>query len=280
MFAIASAVAVSGLATRSAVAVPNKPGAKATAACGVKVLPLVTGNTWTYTPISAPNPIAVELVKLAPPQARQIVISVKSIESKGGDTVATLEEKLTYEIVAKTDKKPAVMSEVVVNTTIICNAKKFEISPDSFFFAAEPGGFRELTFDKVDRSKDTSWKLSAGKIGDAPWREDIVAHFTRQPVKGSAAKLSAGKLELERSFTPELPELVMTLSGQSYKAAEKLALITTGRVTLDEPASPNPVPSELPKNWQSKIWLKDDVGVVQTLNMYAHMYQLTSVQLN
>ncbi len=279
LFAVA--VLGSGIGPRTATAVPKKPaaGAKATAACGVRVLPLVTGNTWTYTPIPAPNPIAQELVKLAPPQPQKIVITVKSIEPKGSETVAKLEEKLTYEVSAKTEKKAAVVAEVVVNSTITCSATKFEISPDSFFFASEPGGFRELTFDKLDRSKDTSWKLSKGTIGEAPWREDIVAHFTRQPVKGSNAKLSAGKLELERSFTPELPELVMTRTGVSYKNAEKLALVTTGRVTLDAPVSPTPVPSELPKNWQSKIWLKEDVGVVQTLNMYAHMYQLTDVQL-
>jgi hypothetical protein len=282
MFAIASAVAVSGVATRTAVAVPKKPavGAKAAPACGVKVLPLVVGNTWTYAPVPSPDPIAQELTKLAPPQPRQIVVSVKSIETKGGDTVATLEEKLTYETVARTDKKPAVVSEVVVNSTISCNAKKFEISPDSFFFAAEPGGFRELVFDKLERSKDTSWKLTGGTVGDAPWREDIIAHFTRQPVKGSAAKLSAGKLELERAFTPEKSETVVTRSGETYDKAEKLALITTGRVTLDAPTSPTPAPSELPKNWLSKLWFANGVGVVQTQNMYAHRYQLTAVQLN
>ncbi len=278
-FALASAfVAGSGSGTSAA---PKRPaaGGKPAPACGVRVLPLVTGNTWTYTPIPAPTPIARELEKLAPRQPAKIVVSVKSIENKGGDTVANLEEKLTYEIAPKTEKKPAVVSEVVVNSTITCNAKKFEISPDSFFFAAEPGGFRELTFDKLDRSKDTSWKLEKGKIGEAPWREDIVAHFTRKPVEGSGAKLSAGKLELERSFTPELPELVMTRTGVSYKDAEKLALTTTGRVTLDAPVAPTPAPSELPANWQSRLWLKDDVGVVQTLNMYAHMFQLTDVQL-
>jgi hypothetical protein len=187
---------------------------------------------------------------------------------------------MEFEIVAenKEKKKPAVMQEVTVNSTITCSKTKFEISPDSFFFAGEPGGFRGLELDKIERSKDTSLKLVNGVIGDDTWREDIVAHFIRKPATGDA-KISAGKLELERSFTPAQPEDVMTRQGGKYAKAEKLQLITTGRVTLDEPVSPNPAPLELPKNWRTLIWLLPDTGVVQTLNMYAHQYQLVDSKL-
>jgi len=285
-FATLFAVVVVGLvivvSTSTIEAVPKKAaGGKSPPACGAKVLPLVTGNVWKYVPFPAPQPIAVELTKLAPRQPKTIVITVKSVETKGTETVAMLEEKITYEITPANDekKKPAVMAEVLVASTITCSKTKFEISPDSFFFAAEPGGFRELTFDKLERSKDTSWKLTNGTVGDDPWREDIVAHFTRVPAKGANVQISAGKLELERTFTPEKPEVVVTASGEHYPRAEKLALVTTGRVTLDKPVSPSPVPSELPKNWISKFWVQDDVGVVQALNMYAHMYQLAESQL-
>jgi hypothetical protein len=272
-----------GLAVPSADAVPaKKAGAKSPPACGAKILPLVAGNTWTYIPGVAPAAILPELVKIAPRQPLKIVITVKSVEAKGTDTVATLEEKVTYEITAenKEKKKPAVMSELVVASSIKCNKTKFEISPESFFFAGEPGGYRELTFDKVDRSKDTSLKLTNGVIGDAPWREDVVAHFTRQPTKTSTAKMSPGRLELERSFTPETSEPVTTKSGTRYPKAEKLALLTTGRVTFDAPVSPTPAPSELPKGWYTKFWFEPEVGVVQTLNMYAHLYQLSESTLN
>jgi hypothetical protein len=276
------------LAPGIAVAVPKKAGPKTPAvgsktppACGAKILPLVTGNSWTYEPVPAKNPIATDLVKLAPRQPQKIVIVVKSVETKGTDTVASLDETITYEIVAKTDKKPAVMADVQVKSTIKCNKTKFEISPDSFFFAGEPGGYKELVFDKLDRSKDTSFKLNAtGTIGDAQWREDIVAHFTRKPEATSGAKISAGKLELERTFTPAKPEDVNTKSGGSFSGTEKLALVTTGRVTLDTPISPSPLPSELPKNWLSVFWFQDGLGVVQTLNMYAHQYQLADHKLN
>jgi hypothetical protein len=142
---------------------------------------------------------------------------------------------------------------------------------------AEPGGYRAMQFEKVERSKDTSLKLEKGTIGEAQWREDIVAHFTRLPAKGSNAKISGGKLELERVFTPENPEAVVTPKGQQFAKAEKLHLVTSGRVTLTEPVSPSAKPSELPANWASKFWFEENVGVVQTLNMYAHMYQLDQV---
>src|SRR5687768_4588844 len=118
-----------------------KAAPKSNAACGVKILPLVEGNTWTYEQVASRDPILPELAKLAPRAAKKIVITVKSVTAKGADTVATLEEKSTYEIVAenKEKKKPAVMAEVIVTSTISCNKTKFEISPESFFFAAEPG---------------------------------------------------------------------------------------------------------------------------------------------
>jgi len=259
----------------AAVAAP-KAGAKPAAACGARILPLAEGNSWTYEQTASRDPILPELARLAPRPAKSIKITVKSVTAKGADTVIELEEKNTYEIVAenKEKKKPAVMAEVVVNSTIVCNKTKFEISPDSFFFAGEPGGYRNLELDKIERSKATSLKLVNGNIGDEPWEEDIVAHFVRKPGKGADAKLSSGKIEMERSFTPAQPEDVPTRNGNRYKKAEKLQLITTGRITLDAPVAPEPKAQELPKNWRSLIWLSLDVGVVQTLNMYAHQYQL------
>jgi len=55
-------------------------------------------------------------------------------------------------------------------------------------------------------------------------------------------------------------------------------LTTTGRVTLDHQQSgtdPNP----LPANWVNQLWLVPNVGVVQVLNAYGHMYTLTDAQL-
>ena len=252
----------------------NGPVGKAAPACGAKILPLVEGNKWTYGFVAAPVAPPADLAKLLPSQPSQVVITVKSIESKGGDTVVTLEEKTTADL--SKDPKKHILDERTITSTITCNPKKFEISPNSFFFAGEPGGYFGLTFDKLERSKDTSWKLVNGTIGDSEWREDIAAHFTRTATPGSGAKLDGGKLALERVFTPAQPERINTKVG--LYTAEHLALVTTGRVTLDHP-QPDTTPMELPDGWRNQLWLVPSVGVVQVLNGFAHMYQLTDIQL-
>ncbi len=265
---------------------PSKPGtgagpkAKAPGVCGAKIFALNEGNTWTYEAMAAQTPPDPKLARITPLQPKTIVITVKSIDAKkGADTVVNLEEKVTIEV-SKADpktNKPAVIDERTVETTITCDGKKkFEVSPESFWFAGEPGGTLGLKIDKLDRSHDTSWKLVNGGIGDQPWREELVAQWTRVATPGSDAKLGSGKLELERSFTPEQPEIIMTKIGM-YRA-EKIGLVTTGRVTLDTPASPDQQkPMELPAGWLSTIWLADGVGPIQVLNGYFQMYQLTAV---
>ena len=59
------------------------------------MLPLVVGNTWTYNPIVAPVPAPDAIARIAPTEPKEIVITVKSVDArKGGDTTATLEEKV------------------------------------------------------------------------------------------------------------------------------------------------------------------------------------------
>ena len=248
------------------------PVGKAVPACGARILPLVEGNQWTYVFIQAPTGPRDDLAKLTPSQPQQVVITVKKIETKGPDTVATLEEKTTTDL--SKDPKKHILDERTITSTITCNQKTFEISPESFFFAGEPGGFFGLTFDKFERSKDTSLKLVNGSIGEAPWREDIVAHFTRTSTVG--ATLDSGKLELERRFTPTQPENVNTKAGLYY--AEHVVLKTTGRVTFDHP-QPDTKPMDLPEKWDNQLWFVPNAGVVQVLNAYAHMYSLADAQL-
>lgn len=243
--------------------------------CGVKVLPLAVGNVWTYTTVAAPMPALPDVARIAPLPPKTFTITVKSIDTKGADTVVSLEEKITYELAPSGNKKPA-MDDRIIHSTITCNAKKFDISPDSFFFAGEPGGYQSLTFDKFDR-KGTSWVLPNGNFGEAEWPEDIVAHWTQDAAKESGAKLYSGKLELERRTTPSDAESIITKAG-SYKA-EKIVIKTTGRVTLDAPKSKDLKPAEMPADWINQIWFAPDYGVVQSLNRYAHMYQLVDSQL-
>jgi hypothetical protein len=273
------AVAVALVPATTALAKPKadaKAGAKA-AACGVKVLPLAVGNQWTYNSIAAPLPPPEAVKRVSPTQPKAIVVTVKTVEPKGGETVITLEEKLTID--RTQDPKKPLLDELVYQSTITCTDKKFDISPNSMFFAGEPGGTLGLDVTKLTRIKGTSFQLAKGTFGEAEWREDLAMEWARKPTEGSGAKLGAGKLEMERRFTPQEPEMVTTKSGMMYKA-EKIGLITTGRVTLTNPGNPKHAPSELPANWISTLWLMPGVGVVQTLNSYGHMYQLvdTNVQ--
>lgn len=244
--------------------------------CGVKVFPMAVGNQWTYVMVPSPLPPEDPIKRISPPEPNQIDIKITDIKTdpKTKDTVVTLQEKSTIDI-SKDPKKPQ-LDERTITTTITCNAKKFEISPDSFFFAGEPGGYIGLTLDSVVH-KASSWALTNGGIGDAQWREDVSMKFTRTPKEGSQAQMSSGKLDLERQFTPQPTESVSTKAG-AY-TAEKLGLTTTGRVTLDKTLSPDTKPFEVPANWVSTIWIAQNAGVVQTLNPYQHMYQLQSATL-
>lgn len=251
------------------------PVGKVAGACGAKILPLVEGNKWTYGFVESGLPPRDDLNKLMPAEPSQIVITVKSIETKGDETVISLEEKTTADL--SKDPKKHILDERTINSTITCGRTKFEISPESFFFSGEPGAYFGLTFDKLERPKDSTWRLTNGLIGDQQWREDIIAHFTRTAVEGSGAKLDGGKLELERKFTPAQPESVNTKIGL-YTLAEKLAITITGRVTLDHP-QPDTKPAELPAGWVNVLWMYPNVGIVQVLNAYSHKYQLIDVQL-
>jgi hypothetical protein len=255
------------------------PSTKTPSPCGVKILPMAVGNTWTYAMVPAPMPPDDTIKRISPAEADSITITVKSIDAqKGGDTVITLEEKTSTDLTKdKTDPKAKkIIDEHTYTSTITCNAKKFEISPESFFFAGEPGGYIDLKLDSIERPKGTSWQLTNGGIGDQQWREDVHMKWARVPTEGSEAKLGTGRIELERQFTPQQPESVSTKVG-AY-TAEKLGLLTTGRVFLDGVAA-DAKPMELPANWISTVWLAPGTGVVQTLNPYAHMYQLTDATL-
>jgi hypothetical protein len=262
-------VAALALGPTAAAAKPSA-GAGKGGACGATVLPLKEGNSWTYTFVPAPAPAPREIAPIAPPAAKTIVVTVKSVETKGAETVVNLEEKVTYEL-KSTDGKTAPLDERVVNTTITCGGKKLDISPESFFFAGEPGGFGGLTIDKLER-KGTSLQLTKGTIGEQPWPEDLVIQWTHKPSEGVSVQHDAGKLEMERRFQPQMPEQLSTKAG-SYRT-EKLILSVTGRVTLAKPISPVPRPTEVPAGWMSQLWFAEGTGLVQALNHYAHMYQL------
>src|SRR5882672_10188871 len=79
--------------------VGTAPTTKTASVCGVKILPLAVGNTWTYKSVPAAAPPDDQIKRIAPPQPNHIVITVKSIDvKKGTDTVVTLEETSTIDL--------------------------------------------------------------------------------------------------------------------------------------------------------------------------------------
>src|SRR5690349_5932271 len=114
-------------AVTTAGAAPKQPAAgKAPPACGAKILPLVAGNTWTYNAVAAPAPLPEAMQRLAPAEPNAITVTVKTVEQKGADTVATLEEKHEFNL-SKDPKEPKVYEHIVTGT-ITCNSKgKFEV---------------------------------------------------------------------------------------------------------------------------------------------------------
>ena len=250
-------------------------GGTARPACGVTWLPLVEGNTWSYQATAAPLPATPDIARVAPLFPKGFVITVKSVVTQGPDTVVTLEEKVTYDM-TKDTKKPLI-EERLVTSTITCNAKKFDISPESFFFNAEPGGFTGLSIDKIEhKAAGTTFPFKGGQWADT-WRDDVIITWTRKATEGSFATFGSGTLELERQYTAQDPETI-TIKAGVYKA-EKIGVQTSGRVTLTPSLTADLKPMELPGDWVNQLWFVDGVGVVQGLNHYAHMYQLVESTL-
>jgi hypothetical protein len=237
----------------AAVAQPKAPAKKVTSVCPGKVLPLQVGNTWTYESVQArdskgqPVTAREDLVKLRPLPATKIVVTVTGAETdkQTKETTVKLQETITYDI-TKDPKTPKLFDQVV-ESTIVCSPRgKFEISPGSFFFAGEPGGFRGLNFSKFERKKETSLKLTNNAIGEAEWIEEIAAEYQKEATKGSGAKLGGGTLEMERKFTPLAAEGVQT-RARLYPITEKLRLRTSGRIMLDSKVAPDGKPCSVKK---------------------------------
>lgn len=290
------------LASGSASAAPRKKGPAAGGpgpACGVRVLPLAEGHSWTYAEMPSTMAPDKDKQRITPPQPKQVKVTVTKVEASGDDTVVTLDETLTFEVADPKKPEKKIPFERKVTSTVTCNAKKFEVSPESFFFSGEPGAYVGMTIDKVERKKDsTGWKLEkGGLIGENEWIDEIAMQWTQQPTKDTGAKLSSGKIEVERKFTPQNVEAVSTKKG--VFTAEKLGIIVSGRVSIANPRSPEGKPCivrkpdmaekdpakrkdlqipvevcDLPANWIAQLWLANDVGMVQAQNGFGHMYQL------
>jgi hypothetical protein len=342
LFSILGLVVSAGVAS----AQPAPAKKKTPPACGVKILPLVTGNSWKYTNVLSPTPPREDLAKIVPPAAKSVTITVKNIETKEvgkeKETVVTLEEVSAYD--AKTFKRVAARKKgkdkkddkkddkdkkdddkkkeddtITITSTIRCNGKdKFEISPESFLFAGEPGGAFDVAFTSFERKKDKGWKIVAtsGNFQEAEWTEEILAAWKRSPPKGQEADMGSGRLELERRFVPQEPTQLNTISedGKSFRTwpkVEKLQLVISGRVFLDNSLAPEKKPCSmkepekdekgnvkkdekgndkivekmldhcpLPANWINELYFVMDIGLLQVVNTYSHRYSLVKYDVD
>ncbi|MBP6633515.1 MAG: hypothetical protein KBG28_13295 [Kofleriaceae bacterium] len=259
---LASAAVVTDLATgvapalaqRSGKAKPPKP------ACDLKGFPLVVGNSWTFVPTAAPAQPPEAMLRFIPPQPQKVKLTVAAIApGAGGTTVVTLDEDVDGRI---------------LHPTITCGSGKFDITPDSILFAAEPGGYFGIELTSWQR-KGTTWQVSKGGLVGPEWREDIAATWKRVPSEGIQAELGDGKLEMERRFVIQKKETITKMgSGESWSALG-VAIEITGRVILPGVERP----AEMPAGWVNWIWLADGVGPVQFRNSYFHQYTVSELTL-
>ncbi|MEZ4366878.1 MAG: hypothetical protein R2939_11385 [Kofleriaceae bacterium] len=224
------------------------PKAKA-GACGVAAMPLAVGNSWTFVPVPPPVEPSPAAKLFLPLQPKEVTITVTDVATAGAVTTVTLEENVDGTKIA---------------STIVCGGGKFEIAPQSFLYAGEPGGWLDLEFSTWT-SSGPSWVLTGSKFAPE-WREDVKATWRRL-----GADKATGSLELERRVAIDGVEEVSTAAGQ-FKATRMIVELT-GRVTLDKPVQAK-APIEMPANWINALWFADGVGPVQVLNAYAHMYSL------
>jgi hypothetical protein len=251
-----SLVALALIAAGPAAAQP-KP--KPVSACGQKLLPLTVGNQWVFEAGKPPTAPPDDRVKTSPVQPKKLTITVVGIETEGGKSVVKLEEDA---------------DGVKVTTTITCGGGSFEPSPDSTFFAGEPGGVQNLQWETFEQ------RLVTGRPFTPAWRQDLIATWKQVPYEGTTAELGAGKLELERVFAlaagTEAVGTPWTAANPKKANARKLGITVSGRVTLTRlPGKVN----EMPANWTNYIWFVDGVGPVQILNNYFHLYMLSEATI-
>ncbi len=278
----ASALAFLLASTHSASAQTHGHGAAAktaagtvTRACGVSAIPLVVGNEWVYEAVGVPGapPPDPNDAKKYPQRSKKIVIDVVSVETQNGSTTVHLSEDIDGRKLA---------------TTITCAADKFDVDPNSFFFAGEPGGSYHLDFTDFQHKDGTTLKLVGGKLVGPDWRDDIAATWKQTASPGTDPKLWDGKIEMERHYTVAGSDNIQTAAG-TFNGAQRVTLDITGRVMLNPPDAN---PSEFPAGLQNRFWFADGIGMVQVQNsygprggtdkapeFYGHMYQLTSMKL-
>lgn len=239
---------------------------KAVKACGITAIPLAVGNQWVYEPVAHPTPLDPAQTKMLPVQPSKVTITVDAVETEGETTTVQLTELV--EIPAADQKL-----QKTVQSTITCTKDALSISPESFWYSGEPGGFWNVQLEGLERTGHTL-PITKGKVSGSEWHDDLKATFKRTPLKGEA-NLGAGTIDLSRRVVFVDNELIVTVAGQ-FRGAAKVGVETKGEIAIQDATGK---PYVLPEGLVSFLWIADGTGVVQVHNSFVHAYQLTQVTL-
>jgi hypothetical protein len=246
-------------------------------ACGIKSIPFIQGTEWVYSAVSPPEEIRQAAMKIAankPKQPDQVVIKVVAVKPlPAGAAEITLEETTKQSPPGAGADKPPV--EFTKTITATCAKDWLDVGLESFFFSGEPGGALSYEVSEAQRApNEHSYVFQLGTLRVPEWIVNIKASFKRVPSEGVDVALVPGTLDLQRIVKRGAPEPVTTLLGEFSATPVQIELV--GSVTLAlEPEEKFSIPA----NTFSKLWIADNVGVVQVSNSNGHTYHLTEIRV-
>lgn len=268
---LAASLVAAAVVTSPGTAAAQKKG-KAVKACGITAIPLSVGNKWVYTPVQHPTPLEAAQTKMLPVQPSKVTITVTAVEGDKNAATVKLTEVIDIpmqveeggKFVPKTESK-------TVETVITCTPTTMTVSPESFWFAGEPGGLWNTTLGAVERTGHT-FPIVRGKFVGSEWHDDVKATWTRVATAGSEADLGAGTMTLSRRVVFTGDEQVATALGQ-WRAA-KVGVETHGEIAVNNATGK---PYVLPDGLYSFFWIVDGVGIAQVHNSFVQAFQLSEM---
>lgn len=243
---VACAFVACMLAAPAAFAKPVRTVAAGAAACGIKLLPLAAGNTWTWK-----NGAATVTLK---------VIDVTPGKDAAGKPSSVINVEELYQ------------GRVVKNQITCTPDKGITVPLESFLFTGEPGGPVAMSF-AVTAHEQITFPNDAGFIDGNGWVEKVSADVTRPDVGNAGAKHQPAKLEVERHVHIEAGATeVLTTLGQ-WKNAQKLVFELRGRGEI------GPDKTEIPIKRPGAFYVVKGLGVVQVEDAFDKTWELVDTNL-
>lgn len=207
-------------------------------ACGLRSIPLALGNVWTYK--SGQHTVLVRVAEVGP-------------EKEDGTVEIKMEEKF---------------QDRTLQTTWTCNEKKgVVIAPDSFFFAAEPGGAVASTVTITKRDNVT---LQADKDLEpgGGWVEKVHGELARTDTGGQGATHKPGKWEIERHVSVGNSEQLELAIGKANALRITFELRGRGLVENEK--------FEIPIKRPGALYVMKGLGVVKLEDAFDRDWELVS----